>query len=259
MTMTIILTTLLGLALIGGAGFAIGRLGPGRSDGGRADSLSPVARQLMLGRLVSGMTHELNQSLNVIMMAHGNVGYILEGLSLPDDTRQQLSMRIQRVSTHCETASKIMAHYKWFGQEGLADKGPLTVGTALDRAIEAVRYDFRRSAIPITASGDALDLPAPARHGAIEIIAAALLLAMRQVLIETDHATPPPIIVDATMDGAMLTLGFGCEAPGDRTPSGSDAAMVRLARDMLHDRDGALRTPAEGASWYIATLPAAAL
>ncbi len=71
--------------------------------------LETTTRDLLLGRITSGMLHDLAQPLNVISMANGNLGYIAEHLDIAAEQRVQMVERIRRISTNTESAAHILS------------------------------------------------------------------------------------------------------------------------------------------------------
>lgn len=178
------------------------RAGPGDAlypSPGDAGHLSETARCLLLGRIAGGMSHELAQSLNVIVMANGNLGYVLNRADMPEPYAGQLLERVRKIATHADTASQMLGHFRWFGRDG-SREGELTVGTALERAIGATRAAARRCGAAIEISGDALSHPVPLRHGTIEMMATAALLDLCQQIASrpADSDPPQPIVLEAT-------------------------------------------------------------
>ncbi|MBO9376748.1 hypothetical protein GG804_08215 [Sphingomonas histidinilytica] len=139
----------------------------------RSDRVGAIARHFLLGRIAPGLSHDLGQSLNVIIMANSNIAYIVDQLDLSAEERSQLTARIARIGTHSDMAAGMLGLLRWFGRDDARDKGPMTVGSALERAIAAVRPQARAARMAIELRGDALDFPAAARQGAIEMIGVA--------------------------------------------------------------------------------------
>lgn len=140
------------------------------------EGLAAVTRDLLLGRITSGMLHDLSQPLNVISMANGNLGYIAEHLETDDATRQQLLERIARIATHTQSAASILTLFRWFGRSAYQDGATLTVRSALNRAVQATRSNVRYHGVEVELDGDALDMFSARHHGRIEMMAVAALL-----------------------------------------------------------------------------------
>jgi predicted MFS family arabinose efflux permease len=140
------------------------------------DGLVPVTRDLLLGRVTSGMLHDLAQPLNVISMANGNMGYIIDQLDIDPQAKANLADRIARISTHTEGAAHILGLFRGFGRDGGSDLSQLKVRNALERALAATKSNVRHHGVAVALSGDGLEHPVPAHHGALEMMAVAALL-----------------------------------------------------------------------------------
>lgn len=141
-------------------------------DGGLAE----VTRDLLLGRITSGMLHDLSQPLNVISMANANMAYIIEHLDIDEDSSSQLQERVKRIASHTEGAAGILSLFRWFGREGNDGSGDLTVRSALERAIAATKSNVRHHGVSVQLRGNGLDNLVPGQHGALEMMTVAALL-----------------------------------------------------------------------------------
>ncbi|MBO9601084.1 MAG: hypothetical protein J7496_01115 [Novosphingobium sp.] len=138
--------------------------------------LEAVTRDLLLGRITSGMLHDLSQPLNVISMANGNLAYIVEHIDTDETTRKQLLDRVARIATHTENAASILSLFRWFGRNTLQQEADLSVRNALKRAVAATRSNVRYHGIDVELEGSGLDLPLTSHHGRVEMMAVAALL-----------------------------------------------------------------------------------
>jgi hypothetical protein len=175
--------------------------------------LTATTRYLLLGRIAGGMSHELSQALNVITMANGNLGYILDRVSLPEQQGRQLTERVRKIATHADAAGRILSLYRWFGQDGGRElNAEMTVGSALERAVGATRALARKSGVSIEMRGDGLNHPVPLRHGTIELMTAAALLEVLQRLAArpVGSAVPEPIVLEATRTQTDIEISVLC-------------------------------------------------
>ncbi len=175
--------------------------------------LETITRDLLLGRITSGMLHDLAQPLNVISMANGNLGYIAEHLDIAPDKRVQMVERIRRITTSTESAAAILSLFRWFGRDGSVDQGLLSVRSALERAVAVTRSNVRHSGVVVELRGDALDHLLPARHGTVEMMAVTALLCAFSGFILPDgdrtkiHGT---VLVRADLTGAHVAITVHC-------------------------------------------------
>jgi len=175
------------------------------------EGLTAVTRDLLLGRVTSGMLHDLSQPLNVISMANGNLGYIVEHLAIDDKARQQLLDRIGRISTHTENAASILSLFRWFGRNADQDEAVLSVRNALKRAVAATRSNVRYHGVEVEFEGNALDLLAPRQHGALEMMGvAALLSALGAYVSPEGERSKGRIVMLAAAEPARIVIEIHC-------------------------------------------------
>lgn len=183
--------------------------------------LMETSRFLLLGRISSGMSHELSQALNVITMANGNLGYILGRAEIGEPHGKQLTERVRRIAANAESAAQMLGQFRWFGQDGGREGGELTVGSALEQAVAATRAAARKSGVGVEIRGDALTHSLPLRHGTIEMMTTVALLEIIQMLSgrPTDGPPPDPIILEATKTQSNIIISMLCaSADGSRAP-----------------------------------------
>lgn len=238
----------IGLVLVGAGAGAVGGYGAARrmigsgalAVGARyaiGDNqwLSQTTRFLLLGRIAGGMSHELSQALNVITMANGNLGYVLDRANVPEPQGTQLAERVRKIATHADMAARMLSHFRWFGQDGGREGAEMTVGTALERAAAATKAAARKCGVAIEIRGDALTNPVPLRHGTIEMMATAALLEVIQMLAQRppDSLPPQPITLEATRtatDIEISVLSRSCEDAPWVTDDVADATFDLVTR-----------------------------
>ncbi len=173
--------------------------------------LVPVTRDLLLGRITSGMLHDLAQPLNVISMANGNLGYIVEQLDIDPRNKADLTDRIARIATHTETAAYILGLFRGFGRDGNRELSTLNVRSALERALAATKSSVRHHGVTVELAGDALDHLVPAHHGALEMMAVAALLNSFATFVGPDGEKSKGLVrVIARLGPASLTISVQC-------------------------------------------------
>jgi signal transduction histidine kinase len=188
--------------------------------------LGQNARFLLLGRIAGGMAHELSQALNVITMANGNLGYVLDRANVPEPQGSQLTERVRKIATHADAAAQMLGHFRWFGQDGSRDSVEMTVSSALERAVGATRAAARKSGVVVEIRGDALTHPVPLRHGTIEMMATAALLEVMQALAQRppDSQPPLPIVLEATRTEKDIEIAVLSRTVYDEPPVRDDIA-----------------------------------
>lgn len=174
--------------------------------------LMETSRTLLLGRISGDLSHELSQSLNVITMANGNLGYILSRVEIGEPHGQQLAERVRRIAGNAEAAAQVLGQFRWFGQDGHRESGDLDIGSALHNAVSATRAAARKSGVAIEIRGDALGYSLPLRHGTIEMMATVALLEIIQTLNArpVDSAPPERIMLEATRTEMHIDIAILC-------------------------------------------------
>ncbi|MDB5701069.1 MAG: hypothetical protein JWL66_1268 [Sphingomonadales bacterium] len=196
---------------------------------GERQWLTETARYLLLGRISGGLSHELSQSLNVITMANGNLGYILGRAAIEEPHGQQLAERVRRIAGNAESAAQVLGQFRWFGQDGGREGEVLTVGSALNNAVSATCAAARKSGVAIEVRGDALTYDLPLRHGTIEMLATVALLEILQMLatLPVDGAQPEGIMLEATRTATHIEITVLCAGAGrTRAAAGDDIARA---------------------------------
>lgn len=175
------------------------------------DGLLPVTRDLLLGRITSGMLHDLAQPLNVISMANGNLGYIVDQLDIDPRSKGDITDRIARIATHAESAAYILGLFRGFGRDGNRELNTLNVRGALERAIAATKSSVRHHGVSVELAGDGLEHLVPAQHGALEMMAVAALLNGFAAYVGDDGERSKGLVrLTARLGPAFVTISVQC-------------------------------------------------
>jgi signal transduction histidine kinase len=208
------------------------------------DGLVAVTRDLLLGRITSGMLHDMAQPLNVISMANGNMSYIVDHLEISDQARQQLQERVTRIATHTQNAASTLSLFRWFGRNGSDNHGELTVRSALERALAATRSNVRHHDVTVELQGNALDYLLPARHGELEMMAVAALLCSFASFVGTDgRKHGGKVLLFARLSPAHIVVNVECTDAEGRSMPGRhmDRATLWLIEQVAHEAAGDFR------------------
>jgi len=207
-------------------------------------SVLDVSRDLLLGRVTSGMLHDLAQPLNVISMANGNLGYIMENLEMPPLQRTQLDERLNRIAAQTEHAAYILNLFRWFGRDRDRETELLNVKSALQQAVAATRSNVRHGGVVVRLSGDALDYPIPRRHGLLEMMTVAALLSAFGSFVLADGSKIKGIVhVHAELSPSFVVIAIWCEDEAARPCSAGpiDETTLWLLEQIAHTGDGDFR------------------
>jgi signal transduction histidine kinase len=211
-------------------------------DGQRDAGLALLTRDLLLGRITSGLLHDLSQPLNVISMANGNLDYIVERLDVPDEQRSQLIERTRRIAANTDRAAQVLGLFRWFGRDGSRDHGMLTIATSLDRAVTVVKADLNMGDLDVEIRGDALDYPVLLRHGTVEMLVVAALLGSCRTLAQPgERQTAGSVLIDAGQTERDIVLTIGCRGEGETAASDVDDATMWLVARLAREGGGDFR------------------
>lgn len=208
------------------------------------EGLFPVTRDLLLGRIASGMLHDLAQPLNVISMANGNLGYIVDQLEIEEEYRRQIAERVVRIATHTQAAASILSLFRWFGRDGTDNPQELSVRSALDRAVAATRSNVRHCGVEVELDGNGLDYLLPDRHGVLEVISvAALLCAFASFRGSEGEKRRGKVALHASLSAAHLIVSLECTDTEGRPVPGKvmDHPTRWLVEQVAHEASGDFR------------------
>jgi signal transduction histidine kinase len=213
------------------------------------EGLIAVTRDLLLGRVTSGMLHDLAQPLNVISMANGNMGHIAENLAIDEGERRLLLERIERIAQHTQGAAAILSLFRWFGRDGSDDPADLTVRSALERAVAATRSNVRHHDVAVELQGNGQDYLLPTRHGSLEMIAvAALLCAFASFIAPDGTKRRGTVLLHASLSPAHVIVSVQCrDTDGHAIPGRRmDHATAWLVGQVAHEASGDFRSIRRG-------------
>lgn len=209
-------------------------------DGGMVE----VTRDLLLGRIASGMLHDLAQPLNVISMANANMDYIVSHLEIDEASRQQIQERVGRIANHTEGAAHILSLFRWFGRDGREGDAPLTVQSALECAIATTRSNVRHHGVAVHVRGAALDQLVPGQYGALQMMAVAALLSAFASFRGTDgHKHKGEVLLNASLTPAHVVITVDC-IDEDGNPMRArqiDGATLWLVEQVAQEASGEFR------------------
>lgn len=190
-------------------GLAMGALLDASAQRGGAWSqanMRTVARDLLLGRITTGMIHDLAQPINVVSMANGNLSYLLARTD-GNDHRDLIEERVQRIAAQTDRAANLLHNFRSFGRENAMGDDVLTVRDALERTRVATISNVRHGGVAIDLRGDALDCICTLHVGILQMaVSAALLTAFASFSGPDDERREGTVIVDANLAGDEIVL-----------------------------------------------------
>jgi signal transduction histidine kinase len=139
-------------------------------------NIGVVARDLLLGRITTGMIHDLAQPINVVSMANGNLSYLLHNMPEQEQAHGLLHERVQRIAGQTDKAAHLLHNFRSFGRGEQEQGGMLTVRDALERTRIATTSNVRHGGVAVELEGDALDCIGGEHLGVMQIAVAGALL-----------------------------------------------------------------------------------
>ena len=111
-----------------------------------AAQIIQASKLATLGEMATGVAHELNQPLNVIRMAAGNV---LRKIHKGNADSKYLSDKLERISAQTERAASIIGHMRMFGRKALEANSPICPCGVIQGALDMMGEQLRLLEIDI--------------------------------------------------------------------------------------------------------------
>ncbi|MCK5546276.1 MAG: PAS domain-containing protein [Rhodospirillaceae bacterium] len=118
------------------------------------EQLIQSSKMATLGEMATGVAHELNQPLNVIRMAVGNLKNKLKNNKLDVD---HLNDKLNKVDSMVERAASIIDHMRIFGRTAASDTEPLIPVNIINGAMGLMGEQLRLANIDVTTTADEED------------------------------------------------------------------------------------------------------
>jgi PAS domain S-box-containing protein len=104
-----------------------------------------------LGEMATSVAHELNQPLNVIRLASGN---IRTKISLGTASPEYLTDKLLRIEGQTERAAGIIDHMQMFGRRASEEPGPIDLRNVVMNALDLMGEQLRLDGIEVVAEFD---------------------------------------------------------------------------------------------------------
>ena len=108
--------------------------------------LIQASKLATLGEMATGVAHELNQPLNVILMASENA---IEFLNSENIETPYLRSKLKRIGDQTQRAASIIDHMRVFGRKSTEEYASLKITDVIDQALEFMSQQMRLSAIKL--------------------------------------------------------------------------------------------------------------
>ena len=194
-----------------------------------------LSRDLLLGRITTGLIHDLAQPINVVAMANNNLSYLIDQMRADDPLRKHMIERVSRITEQTEKAGHLLQYFRNFGRHTAELTDDLTVRNVLERAWVTTRSNIRHAGITTEFRGDALDSVIPASHGYLQImVAAALLGAYSSFPLNSDNQMKGIVVIQARLHSNQIKIAVFCADPVEnaRIACRFDAVSLALMEEL---------------------------
>ena len=111
-----------------------------------ASQIIQTSKLATLGEMSTSVAHELNQPLNVIRMAAGNIRRkIIKGTADPE----YLTAKLQRIEEQTARAAAIIDHMRMFGREAKESPEPIDPRNIITKALDLMGEQLRLAGIEV--------------------------------------------------------------------------------------------------------------
>lgn len=189
------------------------------------------ARDLLLGRLVTGMIHDLAQPINVVAMANGNLGYVIDQMPQSEERDQLLRERVHRIGDQAEQAAHLLRYFRSFGRNTQHNPESLSVRAAIDLAILATQSTIRHGGVDVEVTGEGLDCLALDNAGTLELAVAGMLLsAFRSFITANGTKIDGVVMIAVRVKGSRIKISISGR---DKTDSAITIAPIEPVMEWL--------------------------
>jgi signal transduction histidine kinase len=224
------------------------------------------ARMRVLGEVVAGVAHELN---NLLTVALGQTELLRRSAgSLPPD----VLTGVKRIHQSCETASRIVRNALSTARQPADERVLLALSEIVDRIAELKRYDLRRDRIAIHSRFESDVPPVVGVPFQLQQVILNLVTNAQQAL--QDHPHPRDIELIGFQEGAHVVVEVRDSGPGiapaalgrlfepfyTTKPAGTGLGLA-ISATIVQEHGGRLTADnrPEGGAVFRVTLPAAQL
>jgi two-component system NtrC family sensor kinase len=222
-----------------------------------------------LGRMISGVAHELNNPLTVIK---GYLDLVVANHAISEGTRKDL----EKVSRECDRATKLVKNFLAFARDAPVRREPVRLNELIQRLADLRKIELLLGRVDFEVELDP-DLPlVHADADQLHQVLANLITNAIQVLVDLDPALPRRIRVETGVVGGMVRVAIEDTGPGvprelenrifepfftTKMVGTGTGLGLSIAHRILTDHGGRIyhkRSPLGGAGFYLEIPPAAA-
>ncbi len=169
------------------------------------------SKMATLGEMATGVAHELNQPLNVISIALGN---ILRKIENGTADALYTTAKLNKISTQVERATSIIEHMRIFGRNPPHTMTRLDPLKMVEGTLSLIGEQLRLSEIEVITELPATISPIRGRQVQVEQVLLNLLANARDAVNATDNATAKKIFIRAHDDTQKKIVRIEVEDTG---------------------------------------------
>jgi two-component system NtrC family sensor kinase len=219
-----------------------------------------------LGRMISGVAHELNNPLTVIK---GYLDLVVSHHAISEGTRKDL----EKVSRECDRATKLVKNFLAFARDAPVRREPVNLNELVQRLADLRKIELLLGRVDFEVDLDP-DLPlVHADADQMHQVLANLITNAIQVLVDRDPALPRRIRVESGVAGGMVRVAIEDTGPGvprelenrifepfftTKVVGTGTGLGLSIAHQILSDHGGRIyhqRSPLGGAGFYLEIPP----
>ena len=207
-------------------------------------NIMQLARELLLGRITTGMIHDMAQPINVVAMANSNLAYLVDQMPAEGGQLPLIRERVDRIAEQADRAAHLLQDFRSFGRQTSGEADDMTVRAVLERAWTTTRSNVRHGGVSVDLGGDALDCVIPAGNGALQImVAGALLGAFRSFHGPMGEKINGAVVLHSRIRKNMILIAVYCsdEADAARFDCSLDPVSLWLLGEIAREAGGHLQ------------------
>lgn len=188
-----------------------------------AAQAAATAKLASLGEMATGLAHELNQPISVIILGAENVQLALEAAHGPDNPPPEGVLgRLKRIATQAARARKIINHFRIFGHPGDGAPEPVSLAEAVEgmRILTSGALGKARVGLELAIPADLPRVRAPLVQ--LEQVLVNLAMNARDAMAGHPSDRPHRLRLAAHAEGTMVVLAVsdtGGGIPPDILPN----------------------------------------
>ncbi|NIP31258.1 MAG: PAS domain S-box protein [Candidatus Dadabacteria bacterium] len=171
------------------------------------DQLIQSAKLAAVGELISGITHEINNPLAIVM------GYA-EMLMKEDDSSEELKKMMSVIYKESEKARKVIQNFLSFARQHSPEKESVNINEILDKTIALTEYDLKKLNIKLIKDYDNKLSMIMADPNQLQQVFLNLIINAEQAITDSETSEGMIKISSASIDKKLIKVSIEDNGPG---------------------------------------------